>query len=65
MMLDQGTLRTKSVFGEGVAQESADARVKLDVVGGNEVVDLAVWYWPSQPNGPPTGKNDVRAELPK
>lgn len=43
MPIDQGMLSAKSILGEGVAQEGTSAKVKLGIVGRDDVIGLFVW----------------------
>lgn len=45
MMVDQRMLRSKRVFGEGVAHETADAGMEFGIAGRDEVISLTVWCY--------------------
>ncbi len=48
VVVDQRVLRSKGVFGEGVAHETADAGMELGVARRDEVISLAIWCCLSQ-----------------
>ncbi len=48
MVVDQRVLRSKGVFCEGVAHETADTGMELGVTRRDEVISLAIWCCLSQ-----------------
>ena len=43
MTLNERMLSSERVLGEGVAEKPANSGMKLDVIRGDQVIDLVIW----------------------